>query len=271
LKNVLSANREFHNLLSLEEKIVYRTKYHRGYVPINTSTLYTSTVDKVTLPNQSDSFIICPSGEGHIPDDVPLMAAGPNYWPNEEKIPGFKEKTMKYGKAATNLAIRLASIVALALGLPEDGLSHFFVKGHLSWLRLMCYPPHPIDAPPDLYGSAPHCDYGLYTLVHQDSTGGLKIQQKGQWFDIPAEEDALVLNSGDMLHRLSNGRFKATPHCVKNKSHTHHRHSVVFFFDSYFHTTISPIVRDQEVKKFDDVVYGDYLMERLLKNYNRLK
>jgi len=176
---------------------------------------------------------------------------------------------MEYAKAATNLAFRLVSIVSLALGLPADALDKYFEVNNLSWLRLISYPPHPIDAPPNLYGSAPHCDYGFITLVLQDSTGGLKIQQNGEWFDVATVEDSLILNCGDMLHRLSNGIFKATPHCVKNKSHTNNRYSAVFFFDVSYHTEISPVVPELEVKKFDNVVYGTYLMERLVKNYDR--
>jgi len=79
------------------------------------------------------------------------------------------------------------------------------------------------------------------------------------------------MNSGDMLHRLSNGTFKATPHCVKNNSHSGKRYSSAFFFDCAWETVISPVVGEGQTKKYEDMVYGDYLMERLVKNYVRPK
>jgi len=63
--------------------------------------------------------------------------------------------------------------------------------------------------------------------------------------------------------------FKATPHCVKNKSHTGSRYSSAFFFDMSFDAIVSPIVGEGQIKKFEETHWGNYLMERLTKNYVR--
>jgi len=199
------------------------------------------------------------------------MIAGPNHWPKEEELPGFKGKCMKYvDEVFEKVFLRLVPILSLALGLPRDGLSHLF-ENPITFLRLVSYPPHPVNAPPNLYGSAPHCDYGLFALLLQDSVGGLRIKQDEEWFDVVPEEGTLVMNSGDMLHRLSNGIFKATPHCVINKSQTVNRYSAVYFFDVSQGKLISPVVQEGQCKKFDDFDYVKYLMERLVKNYVRPK
>ncbi|MBS1837418.1 MAG: isopenicillin N synthase family oxygenase, partial [Actinobacteria bacterium] len=70
------------------------------------------------------------------------------------------------------------------------------------------------DGPPPRWGVAEHTDYGLLTLLAQDTTGGLEVAIRGRWIEVPPIDDALVCNLGDMLERLSGGRFVATAHRV---------------------------------------------------------
>jgi len=220
---------------------------------------------------KSESFVISGAGElGTLRDHVPQMVAGRNNWPDEERVPGFKRKVLNYLEEVYRLGHRLVTILSLALGLPKDALAKDYTHP-TDRLRLISYPPHPVDAPSNMYGCAPHCDYGLITILLQDEVGGLQIQNDGKWFDVVPEEGTFILNSGDMLHRLSNGEFKATPHCVKNKSQTGKRYSTAFFFDCNFETIISPVVREGQKKNFEDTSYGDYLMDKMVKNYQRPK
>jgi len=249
LTDVLNANSQFYETLTLDEKLQLRSPYHRGFIPINTNMTKTSTVANVTHPNQSESFVISGAGEmGTLRDQVPQMVSGRNDWPDEERVPGFKRKVRNYLEELNRLGYRMITILCLALGLPKDTLAKDYTHP-TSRLRLISYPPHPVDAPSNLYGCAPHCDFGVITFLLQDEVGGLQIQKGGKWFDVVPEEGTLILNSGDMLHRLSNGEFLAAPHCVKNKSQTgKHRYSVVYFFDCNFETIISPVVREGQKK-----------------------
>lgn len=50
------------------------------------------------------------------------------------------------------------------------------------------------------------------------------------WIHVPAEENVFVINIGDMLDRLTEGRYRSTPHRVLNASGKQ-RLSFPFFVD----------------------------------------
>lgn len=79
------------------------------------------------------------------------------------------------------------------------------------------------------------------------------------------------MNSADILHRWSNGRFISTPHRVINRF-GRVRYSNPFFFDPNMHAAIALLpscVSAETPAAYPPVVFGDYLMERLHKNYNQ--
>ena len=138
------------------------------------------------------------------------------------------------------------------------------------WLRLLHYPPLPEKSPSDLYGSAPHTDFGCLTLLAQDDVGGLQVKTPdGQWLDAPKIENSFIVNVGDMLHRMTNGILKSTPHRVINRS-GRERYSCPFFFDPHVSTTIAPLPGTGDAI-FHPVNFGDFLRQELGAAYNQHK
>ena len=87
------------------------------------------------------------------------------------------------------------------------------------WLCLLYYPPLSDQSGTDVYGSAPHTDFGCLTILAQDQVGGLQVKSPdGQWLDAPSIENGFIVNVGDMLHRMTNGVLRSTPHRFINKS-----------------------------------------------------
>ncbi|WP_108262347.1 isopenicillin N synthase family dioxygenase [Mangrovicoccus ximenensis] len=261
-------NMAFHDL-PLDEKMKLKINgFHRGYMPMSTSTIVTSSVAKVTKPNQSESLMIM----HEVPEDAPYAGEpiqGPNQFP--ETLPELKETAQAYMAAMTGLGQRIAGGIAEALGLPRDWFDKHFDNPTL-FLRLLHYPEQPDEE--QLFGSAPHTDYGFVTLLKQDDVGGLEVRnKKGEWIPAPPIPGTFVMNVGDILAKWSNGRLVSTPHRVKNLS-KRDRYSQPFFYDPSMSALVecpAEMLAAGEVAQMEPVLYGDYLMERLNKNYDYRK
>ncbi len=267
IAGVLEANRRFHALPAAEKAAVAINAAHRGYMGFASSLIVTSSVEKATKPNQSESFMMM---HELAPDNPELLAGrplqGPNIWP--ESLPGFRAAVVGYNDALGALARRLLPAMALALGPDADWLDPFFAKP-TTFLRLLHYPPPENPREPGLYGSAPHTDYGFLTFLLQDETGGLEVMNDAdRWIAAPPRPGCFVVNLADMAMRWSNGRWHSTRHRVINSA-GRDRYSAPFFFDPHMDTIVTPqISPNGAAPRFPPVRYGDYLMARIDANYD---
>ncbi len=266
---VFAQSARFH-ALPLDRKMAVELDHrHRGYIPINTSTDVNSTLADVQRPNQSESFMVMREDGPDSPDvRAGAYLAGPNQWPD---LDGFRTDVMAYHDALKDLGHRLMAVAVRALGAdPADVLPAF--DRPTTWLRLLRYPPAPAMRPDDLYGSAPHTDFGCLTILAQDDAGGLQVRTPaGTWIDVPPRRHAFVVNVGDMLNRWSNGVLKSTPHRVINRSGGE-RYSCPFFYDPNVATHIAPLpscLGPDRPAGFEPVHFGSFLKAELEAAYDR--
>lgn len=266
-----AASRAFHASTLAQKQSLAINAFHRGYMGMASSTIVTSTVAKVTRPNMSESLMLM----HELPPDDPGLRAGlpmqgPNQWP--DWLPGFKPAMLAYVREVDALGRHIVRLIALALGLPATALDHHF-DHPTTFLRALHYPPQP-PAEDEQIGSAPHTDYGIITLLAQDNSGGLQVRPRGgDWIEAPPIPDTYVLNVGDMLARWTNGRLVSTPHRVINRSGGD-RYSLPYFLDPSMDTLIEclPTCTDADhPPQHPPVRYGDYLLERLNRNYDYRK
>lgn len=95
IDDLFEASRQFHALPREDKMKIEVNAFHRGFIPINTSTMQTSSVAKVTRPNQSESFMMMhdlPNDDPDVLAGAPL--AGPNQWP--QRLPSFRPAVMAY-------------------------------------------------------------------------------------------------------------------------------------------------------------------------------
>jgi len=258
----------FHALPMDAKMALKMNDFHRGYMPMSSSTIVTSSVAKVTKPNRSESLMVM----HHVPEDAPYAGEplqGPNQFP--DTLPEVEATARAYMTAMTALGERLQEALAEALGLPRDWFAPFFDTPTL-FLRLLHYPEQPDEE--ELFGSAPHTDYGFITLLKQDDVGGLEVRNKsGDWIPAPPIPGTFVMNVGDILAKWSNGRFVSTPHRVRNLSRRD-RFSQPFFYDPSMRALVEcpeHLIAAGETPAMEPVLYGDYLLERLNKNYDYRK
>tara|TARA_Y100000385_G_scaffold147481_1_gene153070 strand:+ start:1677 stop:2609 length:933 start_codon:yes stop_codon:yes gene_type:complete len=263
IDQLFRVSKDFHSQKLSDKMKVALDHNHRGYIAINTSTDVNSKLADVKKPNQSESFMMMREDKYEVPD---VYLSGPNQWP---EIENFKEVLEKYASQMTKLGRNLMRLALLSSGVSDLSVMQSFETPTI-WLRLLHYPPIPKTSPSDLYGSAPHTDFGCLTILAQDEIGGLQVHTKeGEWIDVPKVEDSFVVNVGDMLSRLTNGLLRSTPHRVINKS-VRERYSCPFFFDPHTNAIIQPL-NGTGKPKFSPINFGEFLREELEASYEKHK
>lgn len=211
---------------------------------------------------------------------VPLHGA--NLFP--ANIPEFRETVLAYTAAMTQLGQTLMQGIALSLGLEASYFADRYTADPLILFRIFNYPPEPanVGTPPS-WGVGEHTDYGLLTILKQDDAGGLEVKSKSGWIAAPPVPGAFVCNIGDMLDRMTGGRYRSTPHRVRNTA-GRSRLSFPFFFDPNFDAEVKriespdlePVMDDQESRWDRSSVhaftgtYGDYLLNKVGKVFPAL-
>ena len=84
-----------------------------------------------------------------------------------------------------------------------------------------------------VFGSSPHTDWGILTVILQDSTGGLQYHYNGEWLDVDPLPNSFVINAGDYLNFLSGGRYHSPVHRVLAPTSTDRFSFVLFFYPRY--------------------------------------
>lgn len=204
-----------------------------------------------------------------LPAGDPRPMHGPNLFPAE--LPALRDAVLAWLDAMTALGQAILRGLALGLGLPAPWFSDHLTGDPLVLLRLFRYPP---EAPG--WGVAEHTDYGLLTILKQDASGGLEVRSGASWLEAPPIPGSFVCNLGDMLERLTAGRYRSTPHRARNPTTTD-RLSCPFFLDPSWDAEVVPLPLDvtgpagPPPERWDgtDVVagvtgtYGEYLMQKV--------
>ena len=129
----------------------------------------------------------------------------------------------------------------------------------MSVLKLNHYPPQEIMDETEIIGVGGHCDGGSFTILWQDSLGGLEVRNKsGDWVGVPPIANTFVINIANLLQRWTNGRFSSTEHRVINR-YGKDRYSIAFFVYPSHSTVIEPVV-DQSRGEYEPVVCGEDML-----------
>ncbi|KAJ7189380.1 hypothetical protein O6H91_Y533000 [Diphasiastrum complanatum] len=168
----------------------------------------------------------------------------------------YREIAKEYAKNVRALALRLLALLSESLGLRESFLDEAF-KGHHQLMVINHYPPCP---QPDLtLGVTGHTDPYGFTIVQHDDVPGLEVMKDGSWYAVKSIPNAFVINIGDQMEILSNGRYKSIEHrAVVNSEKT--RFSIVSFYGPSHDAIIAPAGELIRQKPDQSADYGEILL-----------
>lgn len=173
----------------------------------------------------------------------------------------------EYRRELKKLAERVMEVMDENLGLPKGYMKKAFNGGEegkaFFGTKVSHYPPCP--KPELVTGLRAHTDAGGVILLFQDDkVGGLQILKDGQWIEVQPLRNSIVINTGDQIEVLSNGRYKSVWHRVL-ATPTGNRRSIASFYNPSMKATIAPVPElvekeNQEVDQtYPKFVFGDYL------------
>ncbi|KAJ5120247.1 Oxidoreductase 2OG-Fe(II) oxygenase family [Penicillium atrosanguineum] len=143
---------------------------------------------------------------------------GPNQWPDETAISGFRKAIEDYIAEASVMAASFTALIAEALDLPPTAFDQAFDDPGQHKLKLIKYPlpPSSGDNTAGFQGVGAHKDSGFLTfLLQATSHHGLEVQNKaGNWISVAPVPDTFVVNIGRALEALTGGVCTATTHRV---------------------------------------------------------
>lgn len=192
-----------------------------------------------------------------------------NVFPQE--VPEFAPATIAAFRVLEATGIQILRAIALYLELDEFYFDDRVRQGN-SILRTIHY--FPLDSSQNIASgavrAAAHGDINLITLLMGASAAGLEIlRHDGVWIPVTALPDAIVVNVGDMLERLTNKKLKSTVHRVVNppqESLATPRYSIPFFMHPISAMDLSCLascVDENNPQQFPDITAGEFLNLRL--------
>jgi len=246
---------------------------NRGYAARGTEALSYS-IGRDAPPDLFEAFNI---GEDDVDYSDPFYAAqrggafAPNIWPAWESE--LRPALVGYFRAARELALTLTEIFAVSLGL-ADGWFAPFVDRSTTTMRAIRYERRADeeDPLPGQQRMGAHTDYGIVTVLWAEPVAGLQIVGPGgDWIDVIPDDDALVINLGDLTAQWTNDQWRSTVHRVVPPATDGRgravRRSAAFFLDGNWDALVECLptcCSASDPPRYPAVRAGDHLVSKLM-------
>ncbi|CAL5189452.1 unnamed protein product [Lathyrus oleraceus] len=173
----------------------------------------------------------------------------------------FSETLEEYVTKSRELIGELLKGISMSLGLEENYIHKMMNVDMGSQLLVINYYP-PCPKPELVMGLPAHTDHGLLTLLMQNELCGLQIEHNGKWIPVNPLPNSFLINTGDHLEILTNGKYKSVVHraLVMNKKSA--RISVGTAHGPTLDTIVTPapeLLSKNNPSTYRGITYKDYL------------
>ncbi len=208
----------------------------------------------------------------HVGRDLPEGNArrssyGKNEWPAE--LGTFKQNTLALFDSLDGAAAVMLQALAEFFHMPRTTFSDMAKDGN-SVLRIIHYPPLKDQFIPGGVRAAEHEDINLITLLCESTSSGLELlSRQNEWLPIASVRGQIIVDSGDMLSRVTNEVVPSTTHRVVNPASAADdtpRYSMPFFVHPYpecMLRILDQCVTPENPKRYPDITADDFLKQRL--------
>ncbi|XAR62603.1 Flavonol synthase [Bertholletia excelsa] len=184
-------------------------------------------------------------------------------WPNSVS---YRKVIEEYTVEMLRITKELLELLSEGLGLEGKALKSSLGSEEIELeMKINMYPPCP--QPELALGVEPHTDMSAITILVQNQVPGLQLQQEGKWVAVDCPPDALVVNVGDQIEVLSNGKYRSVLHrSLVNKENT--RMSWAVFVAPPQKAIIGPLpklVDDKNPAKYSTKTYAEYRYRKVNK------
>lgn len=175
----------------------------------------------------------------------PLRRRYPMLYPEpllpEAAVPGISTALRRFHSELAELQRRFLRVIALGMGCAE-GFFTEITQDAPTLSRAIRYPSM-AEAPPGGHvWAAAHGDINLITALPRATAPGLQVEVNGVWVDATPPPGRVIINTGIMLERLSNGTIPVGWHrVVAPEGGTGERLSVVQFCHARPWTVLAPV------------------------------
>lgn len=180
-----------------------------------------------------------------VPTGHPLRTAFPRRYLDpvlpEADVAGITEVLLNFHRSIADLQRRFLRIIAVGLG-ADESLFDSTVADGANLTRAIRYPPMESAPGTEHVWAGAHADINLITALPRATARGLQVQVDGSWVDALPPDGHVIINTGLMLERLTNGIIPPGWHrVVADPDQPGERLSVVQFCHPAPWTLLSPL------------------------------
>ncbi|XP_047342099.1 1-aminocyclopropane-1-carboxylate oxidase 1-like [Impatiens glandulifera] len=189
-----------------------------------------------------------------------------------ELVVEYREVMKEFAEYLEKLAENLLDLFCENLGIEKGYLKTAFSgsEGPNFGTKVANYPPCP---KPEMFnGLRAHTDAGGIILLFQDDkVSGLQLLKDDKWIDVPPMRHSIVINLGDQIEVITNGKYKSVIHRVVAQTEGT-RMSIASFYNPGNDALIFPataLVKKEAEERNE--VYPKFVFDDYMKLYSTVK